>query len=61
MIDLPEILKRMEDMNLSKIAEKIGVTKQALSKIKLRETNPSYTTLKKLSEYFEEKDKVIKG
>lgn len=55
MLTLEEIVKKLEDRNLSEVGRRAGVTSSYLSAI-LRgdRVNPTYTMLKKLSDYFNE-------
>lgn len=55
MLTLEEIRGRLVDRRLRMIAEKVGVHYQTILKIRDRvEANPTYETVKKLSDYLEE-------
>jgi len=56
-----EIQKRLSEMpyaGLTKVAEALGISKQAVSQMKLNPNiNPTWSTLVKFSEYFEAAEK----
>lgn len=55
MLTLEEIRGRLFDRRLRMIAAKVGVHYQTILKIRDRdEANPTYETVKKLSDYLEE-------
>lgn len=50
-MDVEEIINKLKDRNLKKVAEAIGVHYNTLYKIVKKEGNPSYDTLIKLNGY----------
>lgn len=56
MLTLEQIIKKLEDRNLSEVARRVGLTGAYLSAIQRGvKVNPSYETVKKLSDYLEGK------
>jgi hypothetical protein len=56
MLDLPEIVKRMQAVNLNTVSMDTRIQYQQIWRLKVgRDTNPTYCILKKLSDYFEAK------
>ena len=54
MLTLEEIRIKMQDRNVTKVAERIGVTRVHLSTIlNNTKSNPSYRIVKSLSDYLE--------
>jgi len=53
MITLLQVVELLQDRNISHIAEKTGLTYQTVWRVKNGVPNVSYSTLKKLSDYFE--------
>ena len=54
MLTLDEIIKKLQDRNLSKVAAECKLTRPFLSAIRNGHVkNPSYETIKKLSDYLE--------
>ncbi len=55
MMTLEEIKNQLQDANLKRVAERAGVHYNALYRLMNGNTNPSYETVKKLSDYLENK------
>jgi len=54
MLSKDEIVKRLQDRNLSKVAEAVGLTRAAVSKIARGDSvKPSHDLIEKLSTYLE--------
>lgn len=53
MMTLEEIIKKLDDRNLSKVAEAVGVSRATMSNLKHKRVNPNYELVKNLSDYFE--------
>ncbi len=53
MLTLEEIKKRLAESNLKAVAEKAGVHYNSLYRLAKADANPSYDTVKKLSDYLE--------
>lgn len=53
MLTLEQIRDRLADRNLHQVAERAGIHRQTLYRIASGQTQPSYETLRKLSEYLE--------
>ena len=54
MLDLEQVRKGLEDYNIRKVSESVGIYYNTILGIYRRE-NPSYETIKKLSDYLEAK------
>lgn len=54
MLTLKQIIKKLEDRNIMKVATSIGMHPQALYRIARGEVDPKYSTIEKLSKYLEE-------
>jgi len=55
MLDLEQVRKGLEDYNIKKVSDQVGIHYNTILGIYRRE-NPSYETIKKLSDYLENKD-----
>ena len=56
MLDLDEIIEKLADRNISEICRRLNLSKGGMSDIiNRKKTNPTYKTLKKLSDYLEQK------
>ena len=53
---LEEIKRQLEDSKLKTVADKTGVHYNAIYRLMNGQTNPSYETVKKLSDYLEAKE-----
>lgn len=53
MLTLDQIIEKLNDRNLSKVADTVGVSRATMSNLKNRKVNPSYELVKKLSDYLE--------
>ncbi len=53
MLTLEEIKKRLAESNLKAVAKKAGVHYNSLYRLTKADANPSYDTVKKLSDYLE--------
>lgn len=53
MLTLEQVKLRLEDRNLHHVAERVGIHRQTIYRIVNGTTEPSYETLRKLSEYLE--------
>jgi transcriptional regulator with XRE-family HTH domain len=53
MLTLDQIIEKLNDRNLSKVADAVGVSRATMSNLKNRKVNPSYELVKKLSDYLE--------
>lgn len=53
---LEEIKKELQDRNLKAVAEGSGVHYNAVYRLMTGQVNPSYETVKKLSDYLEGRD-----
>ena len=51
MLTLDQIIEKLNDRNLSKVADAVGVSRATMSNLKNRKVNPSYELVKKLSDY----------
>jgi predicted transcriptional regulator len=58
MLTLEQIKQKLEDANLKRVAEKAGVHYNSLYGL-MRGRNPSYDTVKKLSDYLEGLDNAL--
>lgn len=54
MLEIEEIKIKLSDRNLAEVARRIGVTRSYLSAI-CKGKKPGYETIKKLSDYLDEK------
>lgn len=54
MLNIDQIRKKMEDRNISKVARKIGVSKQFISQVLSGKDPASQNILDKLNKYLEE-------
>lgn len=58
MLDLPKIVKLLQSENLNTVSMETHINYQQVWRIKAgADDNPTYKTLKKLSDFFEEKYK----
>ena len=57
LLELEEIIRRLQDRNLRKVAANVGLDEKTLYRIMNRETTEkvTYDTVKKLSDYLENK------
>lgn len=55
MLTLDAIKNKLEHANLKKVAEAAGVHYNALYRLMKEESDPKYETVRKLSDYLEEK------
>ena len=53
MLTLEQIRKRVETMNIYRVAEKAGVHPNALYSLVNGKSDPKYSTVKKVSDYLE--------
>lgn len=54
---LEEIVQKLSDRNLKEVSRRVDLSYQTIRRIALKEEeNPSYKTLKALSDYFESED-----
>lgn len=53
MLTLDEIKELLQDRNIQKVANNAGVHPNVLYRIKNGASNPSYETVKKISDYLE--------
>lgn len=53
MLTLEQILEKLEDRNLTKVAEKTGIHSNVLYRLTKDKSQPKYETIKKLSDYLE--------
>jgi len=51
MLTLEEVRKRLADCNLRLVADKAGVNRNSVYRMMRGEGNPSYETVKRLSDY----------
>lgn len=58
MLTLEQIIKRLADRNLHKVAEGADIHRQTLYRIASGQTQPSYETLRKLSDYLEDSCRI---
>lgn len=54
MLTLEAIRKKLQDRKLSVISEKTGISIPTLWKVRNGQSDPAYSTVKKLSDYMEE-------
>lgn len=55
---LEEIVQKLSDRNLKEISRRVDLSYQTIRRIALKEEeNPSYKTLKVLSDYFESEER----
>lgn len=56
-MNLDQVVKKLSDRNLMEISRRVDLSYQTIRRIALKEEqNPSYNTLKKLSDYFEKEN-----
>ena len=55
MLTLDEIKEQLTDRNIKQVASKAGVHQNAVYRLMRGQSNPSYETVKKLSNYLEGK------
>ena len=53
MMTLDQILRSLDDRNLTVVADRVGLSKMTLYRITSGKMMPSYDTLQKLSDYLE--------
>ncbi len=53
MMTLDQILRSLDDRNLTVVADRVGLSKMTLYRITSGKMKPSYDTLQKLSDYLE--------
>lgn len=58
MLTLEQIKERLQDSNLAKVAQKAGIHYNSLYGL-MKGRNPSYDTVKKLSDYLEGLDNAL--
>jgi len=56
MMTLEQIKRRLEPMNLSRVSRETGLHPNALYRIVSGKTSPRYETVKKLSDWLEERE-----
>lgn len=54
MLTVEEIRAKLEDRHIKKVAQKSGVHYNVIYRLMSGQSNPSYETLKKLTEYLEQ-------
>jgi DNA-binding phage protein len=53
-MNLDEVVQKLSDRNLKEVSRRVELSYQTIRRIALKEEqNPSYNTLKKLTDYFE--------
>jgi transcriptional regulator with XRE-family HTH domain len=53
-MNLEEVVQKLSDRNLKEVSRRVDLSYQTIRRIALKEEqNPSYNTLKKLTDYFE--------
>lgn len=57
MLYIEQIRNRLKICNLEAVAKGTGLTSKTLRQIKRGETDPLYSTIEKLSDYFEEQER----